>query len=138
MEKVLLPIDLAHSEKAEEILKEAKKLAEGRDVSLMVVHILSPLPGFVTAELPEDFAHRAVDDAKTQLLDMIKTHKLGPSTEVLIRSGNPQHEIVSLAKEKGIDLIIIASHKPGMADYLLGSVAAAVVRHAPCSVLVKR
>ena len=36
------------------------------------------------------------------------------------------------------DLIIIASHKPGFQDYFLGSTAAKVVRHAPCSVLVVR
>ncbi len=138
MEKILLPIDLAHPEKTEEILKEAKKMKQGREASLTLVHIVFPLPGFVTAELPEGFAHRALDDAKTRLQALVKDHGLGPSTEVLVRSGNPQHEIVALAKEKGVDMIIIASHKPGVADYLLGSVAAAVVRHAPCSVLVKR
>ena len=35
-------------------------------------------------------------------------------------------------------MIVIASHDPGLVDYLLGSVAARVVRHAHCSVLVTR
>lgn len=138
MEKVLLPIDLAHPDQTEEIFKEAKKIKEGRNVSFTVVHIVLPLPGFVTAELPADFAHRVLDDVQTQLEAMVKDHGLDPSTEVLVRRGNPQHEIVWLAEQKAVDLIVIASHKPGMADYLLGSVAAGVVRHAPCSVLVKR
>jgi nucleotide-binding universal stress UspA family protein len=138
VENILLPIDLSHPEKTEEILKEAKKYQEAREVSLTILHIVSPLPGFVAAELPKDFALRALDDVKTQLEALVKKYGLDPSTEVLVRSGNPQHEIVSLAKEEAVDLIIIASHKPGVADYLLGSVAAAVVRHAPCSVLVKR
>lgn len=36
------------------------------------------------------------------------------------------------------ELIVIASHKPGFSTYLLGSTAAAVVRHAKCPVLVVR
>jgi len=48
------------------------------------------------------------------------------------------HEILEMAKAKNVDLIVIASHKPGIADYLLGSVAAGVVRHAKCSVHVMR
>ena len=35
-------------------------------------------------------------------------------------------------------MIVIASHDPGLADYLLGSTAGRVVRHAHCSVLVVR
>ncbi|WP_179655998.1 universal stress protein, partial [Salmonella enterica] len=36
------------------------------------------------------------------------------------------------------DMVIIASHRPDITTYLLGSNAAAVVRHAECSVLVVR
>ena len=35
-------------------------------------------------------------------------------------------------------MIVMASHDPVLSDYLLGSVAARVVRHAHCSVLVAR
>ncbi|WP_170501927.1 universal stress protein, partial [Ruegeria atlantica] len=38
----------------------------------------------------------------------------------------------------GIDCIVLASHKPGMKDFFLGSTAALVVRHARCSVHVLR
>ena len=140
MEKNLLAIDLSQPENTEEILKEAKKYKKGREVGFTIAHIvsLSDIPGFFSVLLPEDFAQRALDDAQIQLEALVKDNGLDPVAEVLVRSGTPQHELVSLAKEKAIDLIIIASHKPRVADYLLGSVAAAVVRHAPCSVLVKR
>ena len=42
------------------------------------------------------------------------------------------------AKKIGADLIIVASHKPNVGDYLLGTTAARVVRHATCSVFVVR
>lgn len=138
MERILLPIDLSHPEKTKEIFEEAKKLQKGNEISLTVVNVVSPLPGFMTAELPAGFFEKIVTDATKQLEALVKECGMDPSTEICVVSGVPQHEIVSLAKEKAANLIIVASHKPGVADYLLGSVAAAVVRHAPCSVLVKR
>ncbi len=138
MERILLPVDISHPEKVAEIFAEAKKIAANREVSLTVIHIISPMPGLLSAELPAGFAERVASEVEARVSALVKEHNLDPSTEVVVRSGVPQHEIVSIAKEQSADLIIIASHKPGIADYLLGSVAAAVVRHAPCSVLVKR
>jgi nucleotide-binding universal stress UspA family protein len=42
------------------------------------------------------------------------------------------------ATEWGADLIVVGSHRPVMSDYLLGSNAKTIVRHAQCSVLVVR
>ena len=47
-------------------------------------------------------------------------------------------EILAFAEEVGGDLIVVGSHRPAMKDYLLGTNAARVVRHARCSVLVAR
>ena len=58
--------------------------------------------------------------------------------QALVRTGHSYKTILEVAKEKDVDLIIIASHRPGLQDYFLGSTAAKVVRHADCSVLVVR
>lgn len=47
-------------------------------------------------------------------------------------------EILGVAEEAGADLIVVGSHRPAMWDYLLGTNASRVVRHANCSVLVAR
>ena len=47
-------------------------------------------------------------------------------------------EILAVAEEAEADLIVVGSHRPAMKDYLLGTNAARVVRHARCSVLVAR
>ncbi|MEO0359386.1 MAG: universal stress protein, partial [Pseudomonadota bacterium] len=46
--------------------------------------------------------------------------------------------ITDWARDKGADLIVIASHRPTMSDIFLGSTAAWVVRHADCPVHVIR
>lgn len=72
---------------------------------------------------------QALEDSKTPSL----AHNL------IIKTGSPYQEIVRKAEENEYELIFIG-HR-GMSDieeFLLGSVAAQVVRHAPCDVLVHR
>ena len=46
--------------------------------------------------------------------------------------------ILTIAEEVGADLIVLASHRPTMKDWLIGANASRVVRHARCSVFVVR
>ena len=52
--------------------------------------------------------------------------------------GGIYKEILHCAEETGADLIVMASHRPGYEDYLIGPNASRVVRHAKCSVVVVR
>jgi universal stress protein F len=55
-----------------------------------------------------------------------------------VETGGIYAGIIAVAERIGADLIVLASHRPAMKDYLLGANAARVVRHARCSVLVVR
>ena len=56
--------------------------------------------------------------------------------EPIILFGVPFVEIIKTAKDKNIDLIVIGTHgRTGLAHMLIGSVAAKIVRKAPCPVL---
>ena len=52
--------------------------------------------------------------------------------------GGVYHDVLQEAERIGADLIVVGSHGPTMATYLIGSNAAAIGRHAECSVLVVR
>ncbi len=56
----------------------------------------------------------------------------------MFRFGAVYHEVLSEAEAWGADLIIVGSHRPSVATYLIGSNAKTIVRHAKCSVLVVR
>ena len=59
--------------------------------------------------------------------------------ETLQRLGVPYEEIVDVAKELAVDLIVIATHGyTALKHFLLGSTTERVVRLAPCPVLVVR
>jgi nucleotide-binding universal stress UspA family protein len=55
-----------------------------------------------------------------------------------VRLGSVYNEVLDEADATGADLVVVGSHRPTMATYLLGSNAATIVRHAKCSVLVVR
>jgi nucleotide-binding universal stress UspA family protein len=56
-----------------------------------------------------------------------------------LQLGSGYDTIVSVAKARGVDLIVITTHGyTGLKHVLMGSTAEQVVRHAPCPVLVVR
>lgn len=132
---IIVPIALDMAEKGKVMLDKVKELTdEGGKVTVM--YVVEDVPGLITAELPDELVPKAAHSARSNLVDMVKA--AGLTADVQIRSGRPHHAIVSLADEIGADLILIASHGPVLQDYLLGSTAASVARHAKCSVLVTR
>ena len=56
----------------------------------------------------------------------------------IVGHGSIYQEILSCAKKIGADLIVMASHRPELEDYLIGPNASRVTRHANCSVMVVR
>ena len=57
---------------------------------------------------------------------------------VVVHGPSIYAEILEAAEEAEADLIVVGSHRPAMKDYLLGTNASRVMRHARCSVLVAR
>ena len=136
--KILAPVDLAHPETARHMVSVARKMADAGKAEIVLLNVVPDLPGYVAAELPSDILKKVITEAEQQLADIAKEVDLDGNIKVELRSGRPHSRILQVAEEIGADLIVIASHQPGLGDYLLGSVAGKVVRHAQCSVLVER
>ena len=132
---IMVPIDLWQAEKGKATIEVAKKLGE-ESIRIMLINVVDVTPIYVAPEIPGDLIEKAKDNAQSTLENMAKAAGVKADVEVL--SGSPAAAILTAAKNKSADLIIIASHQPGLQDYLLGSTAARVVRHAICSVLVVR
>lgn len=131
---ILVPTDLHNEESTIKMLKKASVLSNSGEIELL--HVLDAVPAFATTELPIHIMEEQLPKAEETLSNLIKRSAVNAKTE--IRKGQSYSNIINEAKKIGADLILINSHKPGLADYLLGSTAAKVVRHAPCSVLVER
>jgi nucleotide-binding universal stress UspA family protein len=135
---IVVPIDIAQAEAGAAALGLARDLAGKYGSKLILLYVLEGVPGFVLAQIPEGVHAKVLEEATAALNAFAAEHGLTGTAEVLLREGHPSTEILEFANETGADMIVIASHDPGVADYFLGSVAARVVRHAHCSVLVAR
>ncbi len=132
---ILVPIDVAHLEKSEAILNIA--IAQGNESSQFIfLNVIEEIPQWIASSLPVDIASESRHRAHQQLSDLVNTAEKNAIVDV--RTGHTYRTILDVAEETKTDLIIVASHKPELQDYLIGSTAAKVVRHAKCSVLVVR
>ncbi|MCC5962418.1 MAG: universal stress protein [Rhodobacteraceae bacterium] len=118
------------------LIKQANKLIDA-DGSITLVHVMDEIPAYLTAAISREqlMSHRK--DIREQIESLASTAK-AKNVDIDIRGGRPSENILACAGECHADLIMIASHKPGMSDYFIGSTAARVVRHSPVSVLVAR
>ena len=96
------------------------------------------LPGHETVMVYYDDLFKSAQKRIKEVCDRAAGHNLKVREQII--AGNPRHEILNVANSEPIDLIIIGTHgRRGFSRFVHGSVAEAVVRHAPCSVLsVKR
>jgi universal stress protein F len=133
--KIIVPVEMGQLEKGEKILEKASALLDAGG-EIVLLNIAENIPGYLTIDLPADFISTSVTEAEQRLKDMAA--RFGLDVQVLVRVGSPAREIIATADELSADLIIIASHRPNLSNYLLGSTADRVVRHAHCSVLVDR
>lgn len=130
--KILLAYDgYEHSENA---LASAATLSEAGAAEVTVVSVVPPDARGSKAGGHVGMRPHAHEDVAREHAYL---RERGIASEMRIEHGDPVEEIVRVAREGGYDLIITGSHGRGpIGEALLGSVSKALVRTAPCAVLV--
>ena len=139
---ILLPTDF--SECGNFALSYAASLARTFKSKIICVNVIEPIVPTVgysgmTEPLPiAEITEQLEDSAERELPKIAECDEFsGIDVEELVVHGEAASEIVRVAKDRGIDLIVISSHgRTGLGRILFGSTAEAVVRHATCPVLV--
>lgn len=156
--KILVPIDYSdHSDRA---LQWGASLAEKYRARLLLLHVISR----ASEDLPERGVRRtdtllpfALDNpsvyhapgaerevVSVDLIEMAQSDlkdlaiaKVGESLSVspTVGIGKPAEEILRVARDEAVDLIVMGTHgRTGLHHVLMGSVAETVMRIAPCPV----
>ena len=132
---ILVPIDISHFEQGKAAIDIALAHA-GADTRVILLNVIEDIPAYVAAQIPHEFAEKNLESSREELQKLAADS--GGNVEIAVQTGHAYRTILESAEKYKADLIVVASHRPGMQDYFLGSTAAKVVRHATCSVLVVR
>jgi universal stress protein A len=131
---ILFPTDF--SETTDAGLKYATSFARDTGARLVIVHVHAPVAyggelGYVVPDTDETALRKQLEAVVPADPAIEHEHRL--------LHGDPASEIVRLAEEEHADLIVMGTHgRTGLMRLLMGSVAEAVVRRAPCPVLTIR
>ena len=131
---ILVPIDVAHLEEGKAILAMARQNAD-ENSRIVLLNVVEEIPSWAAVSLPAGMIEKSITSSKDELAALAGDDS---RMEVMVRSGHSYDTILEVCNDLPADLVIIASHRPDLQDYFLGSTAARVVRHAQCSVLVVR
>jgi nucleotide-binding universal stress UspA family protein len=140
--RILLPTDFSGC--ANYALPYAAAIARAVDATVICVNVVEPIvpavgyTGMAEAMPIAEMSEQMEDSAERELPDVMRCEDLrGLKVEEVIGHGDAAAEIVRVADEQEVDLIVISSHgRTGLGRIIFGSTAEAVVRHARCPVLV--
>ena len=138
-ETILVAVDLEHDTNIDGLLRVASDMANAQGAKMHLLHVIRAAPAVVSQFLPQSYESMASEKIEKDLAALAaKVDPAAGGAAISVRFGDVYQEILAYADKIGAELIIVASHKPDVGDYLLGSTAARVVRHAACSVFVAR
>ena len=137
---ILLAVDF--SDHCEAIVRRARDMADKHQAKLSMVHVVDNLPITDAAYGPVipfdvDLTEQLMDAAKERLAKLAEQFGVEENDRWL-ELGSPKLEIIRIAEENAVDLIVVGSHGRHGLALLLGSTANGVLHHAKCDVLAVR
>jgi len=142
LRRILLPTDFSGC--ANYALPYAAAIARATKATIICVHVVEtvvPAVGYsgLAEPLPlADISEQLEDSAEREMPKLTECDECtGLDLEEVIVHGDPAAEIVRVAAEREVDLIVVSSHgRTGLGRIIFGSTAEAIVRHAACPVIV--
>jgi nucleotide-binding universal stress UspA family protein len=136
IKRILVPI--VFSEGCDSSIRFATTLARIMQAQLTLLHVVAPLPLNASRYISEvqQYDAEVKLDAKQRLKSLAATLPPDIQSEVLLRQNTPHLGIIRGARERRCDLITLPTRDlTSLKDFVLGSTAEKVIRHAPCPVL---
>ena len=129
---ILCPVNLRHAKTEYRAYEEAIAMANRRGAMLLIATIG-----------PEMERNLNIRDSLAywteKLAAFVEDHPAdGVEVETVVRTGAVHRQIVALAEERNVDVIVMEAANPKIQDYLLGTTASHVATHANCSVYIVR
>jgi nucleotide-binding universal stress UspA family protein len=126
------------SEASDRALDKALELARLTGASMTALAVEGPLPAYAATIGEVEEVKREKDEFFSRLADAVraKAEQAGVAIEVDVRPGHAAELISRVAKDRGVDLIVLGHRGHFLRDHLLGSTADRVAEHAECPVMI--
>ena len=136
---ILLAIDFSNNTDA--VFERALTMRKALNARLSLVHIVEFVQFDFSSELtmPQELEldQELLELSDKRLQQLGEKHGIADG-ERIVSQGNTKREILRIAEEQKVDLIVIGSHGRAGIQLLLGSTANAILHGAPCDVLAVR
>ncbi|MCK9240703.1 universal stress protein [Desulfocurvus sp.] len=141
IKKILCAVDFSDSSRI--VAEYAATLAAKLGAEVVVLYVAPSLTQYVGFHVPpssiESFVGGIVDGAEQTMEKFITEHFQGTPAEGKVTTGYAAEEILTVAQENGVDMIVMGTHgRKGIDRILFGSVAEKVVKSAPIPVFTVR
>jgi nucleotide-binding universal stress UspA family protein len=131
--KILFATDFSPTSAA--ALEVAATLAKERQAELLICYVEPPPVVYGGEEMMTHIAEFDTELARRKL-ETVRPVDAGVNVRHVLLLGPPARELADLAQSEQVELMVIGTHgRTGLARFVLGSVAEAVMRAAPCPVL---
>lgn len=122
----------------DEITEQTLEIFGKHDVELIGVYVVETSTPFLTPTRVKEMMIKELRIKGKEVLSKMeeKLQKPGLNFRAVLVEGDPAKEIVNLAEEEKVDILIMGSGKNKMDKHLLGSVTEKVVHSAPCTVII--
>jgi nucleotide-binding universal stress UspA family protein len=141
IKKILCAVDFSDSSRI--VAEYAASLAGKLGAEVVVLYVAPSLTQYVGFHVPpssiESFVGGIVDGAEQTMEKFIAEHFQGISAAGKVTTGYAAEEILTVAQDNGVDMIVMGTHgRKGIDRILFGSVAEKVVKSAPIPVFTVR
>lgn len=135
---ILVAVDMSSAN--EQVLQKAKQLGTPEETEIMLLHVIETLQEDEPGEMDEFYEELREDADQKMKTWAAELAEEDFDVQAAITYGERGPEITRVADEKGIDLIVLRSHKIDREDpeSSVGTVSHQVAVFAPCSVLLVR
>ncbi|EKF85373.1 universal stress protein [Methanobacterium formicicum] len=125
------------------IIEHTLDIIQERETEVIGIYVVETSVPFLTPKKVKEMMVTELTAKGKEILDSMKQEFQSPTHYMvkfrgIMREGSPADEIVKVAEDEGVDLIVLGTGKNIVDKRLLGSVSEKVVHSAPCTVLLVR
>ena len=135
---ILVPIDLDEPSSWSKAVPAALSLAKCFGARCTLATVVEDCLAAREAQWSSIGFRKLLSTANARLSLLVHDLRNDAAMETKVGTGSVCGGILDLADQIEADLIVLASHRPAMKNWLIGANASRVVRHSRCSVLVVR